>query len=205
MGAYFTETMRKIPILGLAALSAITIATYADVIPTLSSITQNGNDFTWNYSANVLVDQRVETGDFFTIYDFGNFVPGSNMQPAGWDFSSSLLGRTPAFLTPREYTLIHDDPAVLNLTWTYIGQNPIIGPNFLGIFSVTNNTNQIITGQFAAQATHNGGLFNGGKTANIGDVSVPVPEMSALLPILSVCMASLLALVPSFLRRRRIA
>jgi len=197
--------MRKISILGLAALGAITIATYADVIPTLSSITQNGNDFTWNYSANVLVDQRVETGDFFTIYDFGSFAPGSNMQPAGWEFSSSLLGRTPAFLTARDFARIHDDSSILNLTWTYIGQNPIIGPDFLGTFSVTNNTNEITTGQFAAQATHNGGLYNGGKTANIGDVSVPVPEMSALLPILSVCTASLLALAPSFLRRRRIA
>ena len=83
--------------------------------------------------------------------------------------------------------------------------NPIIGPAFLGIFSVTNNTNQQTTGQFAAQATRNGGPHDGGKIANIGGVSVPVPEMSALLPILSVCTASLLALLPSFLRKRRIA
>lgn len=197
--------MRKISILGLVVLGATLIATYADVIPTLSSITQNGNDFTWNYSANVLTAQRVETGDFFTIYDFGNFLSGSNMQPTGWEFSSSLLGQTPNFVSISDYTLIHDNPTVLNLTWTYVGQNPIIGPDFLGTFSVTNNTNQIITGQFAAQATRNGGPHDGGKTANIGDVSVPVPEMSALLPILSVCTASLLALLPSFLRRRRLA
>lgn len=195
--------MRRMCILGLAALSAMTIAAYADVIPTLSSIVPSGSDFTWNYSANVTVGQRVEHDDFFTIYDFGNFVPGSNTQPTGWMFSSSLLGRTPAFLSAREYTLLHDDPSILNLTWTYTGQNPIIGPNFLGIFSVTNNTNQLTTGQFASQATHNGGPYNGGKSPNLGDVSVPVPEMSALLPILSVCSAGLLALLPSFLRRRQ--
>ena len=189
--------MRKIYILGLVAFSAVTLATYADVIPTLSSITPSGSDFTWNYSANVTVDQRVEHDDFFTIYDFGNFVAGSNTQPAGWAFSSALLGRTPPLVLP------HDDPGILNLTWTYIGKNPIIGPAPLGIFSVNTNTNQVGTSDFAAQATRNGGPNDGTKISNVGDVSVPVPEMSALLPILSVCSAGLLTLLPSFLRRRQ--
>jgi len=136
--------MSKIRILGLAAFSAMTIAAYADVIPTLSSIIGSGGDFTWNYSANVTVDQRVEHGDFFTIYDFGTFVSGSNTQPTDWMFSSALLGRTPPLVSP------HDDPAILNLTWTYIGKTPIIGPADLGIFSVDNNTNQQQTGDFAA-------------------------------------------------------
>jgi len=188
--------MRKICVLGLAAFAAMMIAAYADVIPTLSSITPSGSDFTWNYSANVTVDQRVEHGDFFTIYDFGNFAPGSNVQPAGWAFSSQLVGITPPLVLP------HDDPNILNLTWTYIGKNPIIGPAALGIFSVNTNTNQAGTSDFAAQATRNGGPNDGTKISNVGDISVPVPEMSALLPILSVCSAGLLALLPSFLRRR---
>jgi hypothetical protein len=189
--------MKRICILGLAAFSAMTIAAYADVIPTLSSITGGGGDFSWNYSANVTVDQRVDHDDFFTIYDFGNFVPGSNTQPAGWAFSFALLGRTPPLVLP------HDDPSILNLTWTYIGQNPIIGPAALGIFSINTNTNQVGTSDFAAQATRNGGPNDGTKISNVGDVSVPVPEMSALLPIFSVCSAGLLALLPSFLRRRQ--
>ena len=197
--------MRKTRILGLAAFAAMMIAAYADVIPTLSSITGGGGDFTWNYSANVMVDQRVVSGDFFTIYDFGNFVPGSNMQPTGWVFSSSLLGLTPSFVDAADYARIHDNPNALNLTWRYNGPTAIIGPDFLGIFSVTNNTNQLTTGQFAAQATRNGGPFDGGRISNIGSVSVPVPEMSALLPILSVCSAGLLALLPSFLRKRQTA
>src|SRR5882762_2339359 len=186
--------MRKIYILGLIALSAMTLVTYADVIPTLSSITPSGSDFTWNYSANVTVNQRVEHDDFFTIYDFGNFAPGSNTQPAGWAFSSALLSRTPQFVLP------HDDPGILNLTWTYIGQTPIVGPAALGIFSITTNTNQLFTSHFAAQATRNGCPNDGTKISNVGDISVPVPEMSALLPILSVCSAGLLALLPSLLR-----
>jgi hypothetical protein len=185
------------------AFSAMTLAAYADVIPTLSSITPSGSNFTWNYSANVTVDQRVNGGpsvageDFFTIYDFGNFVPGSNVQPAGWAFSSALVGRTPLLVLP------HDDPTILNLTWTYFGRTPIVGPAALGIFSITTNTNQVGTSGFAAQATRNGGPNDGTKISNVGAVSVPVPEMSALLPILSVCSAGLLALLPSLLRRRQ--
>ena len=191
--------------MGAVALGVSILAARADIIPSLSSTAPAVGGFTWNYTANVTVNETIKTGDFFTIYDFGNFVSGSNMQPAGWLFSSSLLGLTPAFLTARDYTLVHDDPSIRNLTWTYIGQNSIIGPDFLGIFSVTNNTNQLTTGQFAAQATRNGGPHDGGKISNIGAISVPVPEMSALLPILGVCTASLLALLPSFVRKRRIA
>ena len=181
----------------MAAFSAMTIAAYADVIPNLSSIVPSGGDFTWNYSANVTLDQRVEHDDFFTIYDFGNFVAGSNTQPTGWMFSSALVGRTPPLVIP------HDDPNILNLTWTYIGKTPIVGPAALGIFSIDTNTNQVATSDFAAQATRNGGPNDGTKIANVGNVSVPVPEMSALLPIFSVCSAGLLALLPSFLRRRQ--
>ena len=107
------------------------------------------------------------------------------------------MGITPPLVLP------HDDPNILNLTWTYIGKNPIIGPAALGIFSVNTNTNQVGISDFAAQATRNGGPNDGTKISNVGDVSVPVPEMSALLPILSVCSAGLLALLPSFLRRRQ--
>ena len=189
--------MRKICILGLAAFTAMMIAAYADVIPTLSSIVPSGGDFSWNYSANVTLDQRVEHDDFFTIYDFGNFVAGSNTQPTGWMFSSAFVGRTPALVLP------HDDPTILNLTWTYIGKTPIVGPAALGIFSVNTNTDQVGTSDFAAQATRNGGPNDGTKISNVGDVSVPVPEMSALLPIFSVCSAGLLALLPSLLRRRQ--
>src|ERR1700761_1649795 len=67
----------------------------ADVIPTLTSTAPTGADFTWNYTTNVTVDQMVQKGDFFTVYDFGNFLAGSNIQPANWTFSSSLIGTNP--------------------------------------------------------------------------------------------------------------
>jgi hypothetical protein len=186
--------MRKALFLGLA-IGAITLAARADIIPTLSSTSPVGSNFSWNYAANVTVDQMVQTGNFFTIYDFGNFVSGSNAQPTGWTFSSSLLGATPSLVLPT------DSPTLFNLTWTYNGA-PISGAAPLGTFSVVTDTNQLRTSDFAAEATRNTGPNAGTIIDNVGTVSVPVPEMSPLLPILSVCTAGLLSLLPSMLRKR---
>src|SRR5712691_13535064 len=114
----------------LAAISAISLTARADIIPTLDSITGSSPSFTWNYAANVTVDQTINPGDFFTIYDFGSIAAGSNAQPTGWTFSQALLGPTAALTSPT------DNPSILNLTWTYAGQTPIVGSTALGIFSV---------------------------------------------------------------------
>ncbi len=187
--------MKKAFILGLI-LGAAALTARADIIPTLSGITNNSGSFTWNYASNVTVDQQVNTGDFFTIYDFGNFVSGSNSQPTGWTFSSSLTGMNPSLVTPT------DKAGVLNLTWTYNGTTPITGSAALGTFSVVTSTDQLTTGDFASKATRASGPNAGTEIDNVGTVSIPVPEMSALLPILSVCGAGLLSMVPTLLRRR---
>lgn len=186
-------------ILYFTLLAAAATIARADIIPTLNpgSPAPTSGGFTWNYATNVTVDQQVNTGDFFTIYDFGSIVPNSNLQPTGWVFSTSLTGVNPSLVTPN------DNPNILNLTWTYVGTTPISGASFLGDFSVVATTNQLRTSDFAAEATRNSGPNAGTKIDNVGQVSVPVPEMSALVPILSVCGAGLLISVPSFLQRRK--
>jgi hypothetical protein len=191
--------MKKSLLLGLVTIGATILVARGDIIPTLNptfpAATTGG--FTWNYATNVTVDQMVNTGDYFTIYDFGTFNPGSNMQPAGWTFSSSLVGTTPALVNPT------DNPSLLNLTWTYTGTTPINGSAALGDFSVVTGTNQLRVSDFAAEATRNSGPNAGTKVDNIGRVSVPIPEMSALMPIISVCGAGIVAGIPSLLRRRK--
>lgn len=185
----------RLLILGLICISFAGIK--GDVIPTLSGTSPTGSNFTWNYSTNVTVDQMVQKGDFFTIYDFGNFVTGSNMQPANWTFSSSLSGINPSLVTPA------DNPGVLNLTWTYNGNTPINGSNPLGTFSVVTDTNALRSSDFAAQATRTSGPTAGTKIDNVGTINVPIPEASTLLPILSVCGGAIAAGIPSVLRRRK--
>jgi hypothetical protein len=179
--------MRKAFILGLALLGSGILIARGDIIPTLDSITGSSPSFTWNYSANVTVNQTIDAGDFFTIYDFGTIAPGSNTQPTGWTFSQALVGPTAALTSPT------DNPNILNLTWTYNGATPIVGSAALGMFSVVTTTDQLKTGQFTGQATRSAGQKDAGsKISNIGNVSVPVPESSTLLPIVAVCGAALL-------------
>jgi len=185
--------MRKAFILGLVLLGSGILIARGDIIPTLSSVTGSSPNFTWNYSANVTVDETINAGNFFTIYDFGSIAPGSNSQPAGWTFSQALVGPTAALTSPT------DNPNILNLTWTYNGTTPIVGSAALGMFSVVTSTDQLKVGQFSAEATRSSGPNAGTKISNIGSVSVPVPESSSLLPIIGVCAAALL----STLRRRQ--
>ena len=196
--------MRK-SVLGLILIGATVAATtYGDIIPTLDptppaflGVSSGGPLYTWNYTANVTVDQTVTPGSFFTIYDFGTFLSGSNLQPVGWTFSSALLGHSPSLVTPN------DDPTLANLTWTYTGNTPINGAAALGNFSVVVlRTNQLRSSDFAAEAVRSGGPNVGTVVDNVGQVSVPIPEMSALLPILSVCGVSLIVGLPTALRRR---
>ena len=191
--------MRKSFILGVVAIGATVLTLRGDIIPTLSpappAATVGG--FTWNYATNVTLDQKVQTGDYFTIYDFGSFNAGSNLQPAGWSFSSSLVGLTPSLVAPT------DSASLMNLTWTYTGTAEIIGAQALGDFSVVTTVNQLRTSDFAAEATRSNGPNVNTKVQNVGRVSVPIPEMSALLPILSVCGAGFVASIPSLLRRRK--
>jgi hypothetical protein len=177
----------------LIAITALASIARADIIPTLSSVTGSAPSFSWNYSANVTVDETVNKGDFFTIYDFSSIVPTSFSQPAGWTFSSALVGPTAPLTTPT------DNPNLWNLTWTYTGSAPISGSAALGLFTVVTSTDQLRMGQFTAEATKSNDP-TGTKVSNIGAVSVPVPEPSTVFPILSLISA---VGVDRFLRRRK--
>src|SRR5947208_8338123 len=105
--------MRKACVLGLVLFGSISFVARGDIIPTLSSVTGSSPNFTWNYSANVTVDETINTGDFFTIYDFGTIGPGSNTQPTGWTFSHAVVGPTPSLVFPS------DNPRTLHLDSTF--------------------------------------------------------------------------------------
>jgi hypothetical protein len=178
--------MRKACLLGLVALGTSIGIAYGDIIPTLSSITGSSPNFTWNYTANVTVDETVNHNDFFTIYDFSSIMPTTTTQPAGWTFSTALVGPTPSLVTPT------DNPNLWNLTWTYTGTTAIPGAAALGTFSAVTSTDQMKTGQFTAEATRSNDP-TGTKIDNIGQVSVPVPESTSLLPLIGVVAVALFA------------
>jgi hypothetical protein len=195
-----SRVMRKFYSLGFIAAAVLALAARADIIPSITTATDvtpaGGGNFSWNYSATLTQDENVLVHDFFTIYDFAGYVPGGDIQPAGWTFTAALLGTTPSKVTPT------DNPNLFNLTWTYTGPTQV-GPQALGIFSAVSHTNLPTSGEFASEATKNSGDLAGTKVDNIGNVAVPVPEMSALLPMIGVVGFGAIGLALSYLRQRR--
>jgi hypothetical protein len=71
------------------------------------------------------------------------------------------------------------------------------------MFSAISHTNLPTSGEFASEATKNSGDQAGTKIDNIGNVAVPIPEMSALLPMIGVVGFGAVGLALSYLRQRR--
>src|SRR2546425_8928523 len=108
---------------GIGLLAIGTSPARADIIPSLDSVTPSlviPGDFLWSYHADLHESQRLDASlsysDFFTIYDFAGYVPGSATAPAGWIVSSSNVGLTPSGANPFPPA---DDPGIPNLTWTF--------------------------------------------------------------------------------------
>ena len=182
-------------LLGGLALGTATSAR-ADIIPELSTVTPSGSNFTWTYDAQLTNNETLQSGNFFTIYDFNGMVAGTNFQPANWTFSSALVGVTPPKVTPT------DNPKIPNLTWTYTGPTIGPGPLDLGLFGNDSTLSSTHAGVFAAEAIKYapGKPGNGKPIDNVGSTGVPgtIPEPSSVLLLLPG-----LAPLGLVLRRRR--
>jgi hypothetical protein len=171
----FAKTLMMVGGLGLGLLAASTPAR-AHLNPTNASLpTPVMGGFQWDFDVLLSGDQFLVSGDFFTIYDFAGFVPGSNIEPnALWDFSSALVGVTPSG------EIIPDNASLPNLTWTYVGPNTPNGPTDLGQFSAISTFGTPVSGFYGAMARQVSIIpaVHGDPTMNKGPIAVPsnVPE-----------------------------
>ena len=185
--------MKKI-VFALLALGAATAA-QADIIPalTVTSPIQVGNLYQYTYTATLAADQALQTGNFFTIYDFQGFVKFGTVG-TGFTGMTSLLGMTPSRVLPT------DSATVLNATFTYNGptlnmpQNGQGVSTELGSFQIFSRFNGLGLIDFASQAVKNNGFAAGTLVDNIGQTAgplsgggtgseVPEPSVWALLII----------------------
>src|SRR5947208_2181987 len=118
----------------LAVMTAVAGATAlgtpsarAGLLPVSVSTTPELDNNRFTYGVVLTTDAHITTGDYFTIYEFAGFVPGSNSQPDGWTFLSGA-GKTPGDTTPVS------DPNIPNLSWVYNGPDQT-GQIGLGNFS----------------------------------------------------------------------
>jgi hypothetical protein len=166
--------MRKLLIACLLAGTAG--AAQADIIPTLSasSPVAVGGLFEYIYTATLAADQEVQTGNYFTIYDFQGFDHFGTLG-TGFTGSTALLGVTPSRVLPN------DSPTVLNVTFTYSGptinhpsgSSPGVSTP-LGSFSVFSKFDGIGLIDFASRAVKNQGFGAGTNIDNVGSTAGPL-------------------------------
>jgi hypothetical protein len=149
----------------LAACAAFTPAARAGLLPVQFSTAPEGANTRYTYGIVLQTDSFIKSGDFFTIYDFAGFIPGSQTAPSGWGFALNAVTKTPGNVVPN------DDPSLPDLTWTYTGPT-IYGEKGLGNFSALSSFNHTDWDSFTAR-THR--TIDGHVDSNITDTQVPVP------------------------------
>lgn len=123
------------------AMAALTFGhARAGMLPVSVTVQPEAGNFRWTYSVVLPTDMQLKAGDYFTIYDFEGYIPGSAKVSATgpdpsyaayWSVSTNMTGQTPPRLNPT------DDPNIVNLTWTYNGPTIPAGQLTLGNFMAT--------------------------------------------------------------------
>lgn len=159
------------------AAAAVTGSTAtAGLLPVSVTVTPEAGNFRWTYSIVLPTDMKLQSGDYFTIYDFGGMVAGSaavtstspdDSYASHWQVSSAKAGPTPDRLNP------FDDANIDNLTFTYTGPE-------------INQTGKITLGNFSAASIYgdpdnsfftarNPRADDGVFDSNITETIVPIP------------------------------
>jgi hypothetical protein len=146
---------------------------------TLDSTQPVGTNTAFNYSATIPVGDQINTGDFFRIYDFGGLVTTPSA-PAGWTVTLANSNPPPP---PNVILTYGDDPAIVNLTFTYTGAAPILGAiTVTGFQAITNSTILNVTKDFVGRDTKSTGPTAGSSVDSVGSLTVPgVPEPSSVI------------------------
>lgn len=175
----------------VAALAVSGTTAQAGLLPVAVTVTPEAGNFRWTYSVVLPTDMKLQSGDYFTIYDFGGLVPGSmSLTSPGpsdstgqfWQATSANMGPTPDRLNPQ------DDPSIPNITWTYKGPDiSDIGKITLGNFSAVSTIGDAEKSFFTARNPRSAdGKFDSNITETVvphGSVTQPpsgVPEPATL-------------------------
>lgn len=168
-----------------AAVAAVGFAAgtaQAGLLPTSVTVFPEAGNYRWQYAIVLPTDMKLQSGNYFTIYDFEGLVAGSVVTPDGnWTASVQNVGSTPTLLNPI------DDPSIPNLVFTYTGPTIPAGQIGLGNFMATSVFGEKKEVSFTAETNR---TSDGLKDSNITSTDAPtgddtppppVPEPATLL------------------------
>ena len=155
--------MARTMAVAVTAMLSASAAT-AGLLPTSVTVNPDGSNFRWTYAIVLPTDMKLQSGNYFTIYDFAGYTPGSESAPAGWTFSAQKLGPTPELLKPT------DNPALWNLTWKYDGATVPTGQLGLGNFWAISTFSDATASSFTAETNRSS---DGLRDSNITTTTTP--------------------------------
>jgi hypothetical protein len=161
----------------------------AGLLPVSVTVQPEAGNFRWTYSVVLPTNMKLQSGSYFTIYDFAGYqagsatVSGTGPDPSfasNWSVSTSNLGPTPDRLNPQ------DDPNIPNLTLTYNGptlplqnmQTPWSGGlgNFSAASLYQDKTNGVPNSFFTATNPRDDGQIDSNITSTIVPVGNSIPS-----------------------------
>ena len=147
----------------------------AGLLPVSVTVTPEAGNFRWTYAIVLPTDMKLQSGNYFTIYDFGGYVADSASAPAGFTLSVSKTGPTPDRVNPQ------DDPLIDNLTFKYTGPTIPSGQIGLGNFWGVSTFGTQADSFFTAHTNRSSdGLADSNITGTIvptGAVTTPPPPV----------------------------
>jgi hypothetical protein len=164
------------------ALTATAIPAQAGLLPVSVTVQPEAGNFSWTYSVVLPTNMSLQSGNYFTIYDFAGYIPGSGTvtaayptaaNAANWTVTSSMTGPTPSHLNPV------DNPSIPNVTFTYTGPTIASGQVTLGNFTVMSPYSTSATSYFTAV---NPRAIDGQTDSNITETLVPTGASTAPPP-----------------------
>ncbi|MCW3097957.1 MAG: hypothetical protein JWL77_3575 [Chthonomonadaceae bacterium] len=168
----------------LGSLPLINGQAHADLVFNVNNIVGTTYTYDLNFADNIdagsgLASQRLQAGNFATIYDVGGFT-GATLDPAFaslFTLSTQTVGITPGGTLPS------DDPTLTNVTLTYNGPTLTSDQSYMNILHLTSTFPTLNTnGQYSSLVTKNAGDASGTDIGSIGTVSVPGPLTGPRVP-----------------------
>src|SRR5260370_4713558 len=95
-----TRRLFVLAMLVSAAISMVPTPAQAGLLPVQVSVLPESGNYRWTYAIVLPTDSQLQSGDYFTIYDFGGMVNGSAAAPNGSTIHVANVRAPPKYLNP---------------------------------------------------------------------------------------------------------